>query len=276
MNSVPKVELASGDEMPQLGFGTWNLTGDISGEMVEKALDYGYTHVDTAESYGNESQIGEVLEDYDRSDLFITSKVSPSNLHYEDVLKCCEDSLDRLGIDYLDLYLIHWPNGAISIRETMWAMKELKERGLVRNVGVSNFGINELKVAMGVSDFPIAVNQVEFHPWLYRENMLDFAEENDVVITASACLARSAVFEDELIQELAEKYGKTPAQIVLKWEIEKGVVAIPKTTSEKHMKQNFQLFDWDLDPVDIEKIDNIDKTERVYELDFAPSWMSKV
>ncbi|KXA94023.1 oxidoreductase [candidate division MSBL1 archaeon SCGC-AAA259E19] len=276
MSSVPRLELKSGDDMPQLGFGTWNLSEKVSKKMVKKALDYGYTHIDTAESYGNESGVGEAIGDYERSELFITSKVSPSNLHYEDVLKCCEDSLDRLGTSYLDLYLVHWPNGAISIRETMWAMKELKDRGLVRNVGVSNFGINELKVAQAVADFPITVNQVEFHPWLYKENMLKFAEKNDIVITASAPLARTEVFKDDVIQELAEKYDKSPAQIVLKWELEKDVVTIPKTSSEKHMRQNFELFDWDLEPEDIERIDDIERTERVYELNFEASWMSKI
>lgn len=275
MSSVPSVELRSGDHMPQLGFGTWNLSERTAKKMVKKALDFGYNHIDTAEGYRNESGVGEAIKKHERSELFITSKVSPSNLHYEDVIKCCKDSLERLGTSYLDLYLVHWPNGAISIRETMLAMKDLKEEGLVRNVGVSNFGINEVKTADGVSEFPITVNQVEFHPWLYKEKMLEYTNDRGIVITGSAPLARSEVFQDELIQELASKYDKTPAQIVLKWEMEKGIVAIPKTSSVKHMKQNFQLFDWEMDLKDIERIDSIQKTKRVYELNFEASWISK-
>lgn len=172
----------------------------------------------------------------------------------------------------MDLYLIHWPNGAISIRETLWAMKKLQEEGLVRSIGISNFGINQLKIAMEVSEAPICVNQVEFHPWLYKKELLEFCKENDVILTASAPLARSRVFKDELIQRLAEKYDKTPAQIALKWELQKEVVTIPKTSSEEHLRENFQLFAWELESQDVEKIDNIHKTERCYELNFKAEW----
>ncbi|KXB00861.1 oxidoreductase [candidate division MSBL1 archaeon SCGC-AAA259O05] len=264
--------MKDGKKIPALGFGTWNLTGDISQKMVEKALELGYTHIDTAESYGNESQIGEAIKEYDRSNLFITSKVSPSNLHYEDVLSSCESSLKRLGTSYLDLYLIHWPNEAISLRETLWAMKKLQEKGLVKSIGVSNFGINQLKIAVAVSEAPICVNQVEFHPWLYKKELLEFSKEKDILLTASAPLARTRVLQDELIQKLAKKYDKTPAQITLRWEFQKGVVTIPKTSSEDHLEDNFQLFDWKLDPEDVEKIDNIQKTERCYELNFKAEW----
>lgn len=243
--------------------------------MVEKALEYGCTHLDTAEGYSNESEIGDVIRDYDRSDLFVTSKVSPHNLHYEDVLKSCKSSLERLGTSYLDLYLIHWPNGAISIRETLWAMKKLHDRGLVKSIGVSNFGINQLKVAKGVSELPICVNQVEFHPWLYKKAMLNFCKKHEVILTASAPLARTQVLKDETIQDTAEKYNKTPAQIVLKWEIQKGAVTIPKTTSESHLRENFQLFDWKLNSEDIKKIDNIPKTQICYELNFDADWITK-
>ncbi|KXA91237.1 oxidoreductase [candidate division MSBL1 archaeon SCGC-AAA259D18] len=264
--------MKDGRKIPALGFGTWNLSGEECQRMVEKALDLGYTHIDTAEGYNNESQIGEVLQTYDRSNLFITSKVSPSNLHYEDVLSSCESSLEKLGTSYLDLYLIHWPNEAISIRESLWAMKKLQEEALVRSVGISNFGVNQLKIAMGVSEAPICINQVEFHPWLYKRELLDFCKENGVILTASAPLARSRILKDELIQKTARKYDKTPAQIALKWELQKGLVTIPKTTSEDHLRKNFQLFDWKLDPQDVEKIDSIPKTERCYEFNFKAEW----
>lgn len=273
MNLIPEIDLKNNEKIPQLGLGTWGLKNSQCEETVEKALEIGYTHIDTAESYGNEDRIGDIVSRRDRSNLFITSKIWPCNLHYEDVLNSCKSSLEKLNTGYLDLYLIHWPNEAVSIRETLHAMKRLHDKGLVKSIGVSNFGVNQLKIAVEVSELPICVNQVEFHPWLYRKNLLNFCEENDIVITASAPLARTKVLHDETIKELAEKYQKTPAQIVLKWEIEKGVVTIPKTRSEKHLRENFHLFDWDIKPNDVEKIDEIPKMEKCYEHNFDASWI---
>lgn len=265
---IPELSMKNGDGIPTLGFGTWDLQTEVCGTMVGKALEIGYTHIDTAEMYGNESGVGKAIQGYDRADLFITSKVMQSNLHYEDVLKSCKSSLERLATSYLDMYLIHWPNEAVSLRETLWAMKKLHEEGLVRGIGVSNFGINQLKIALKVSELPICINQVEFHPWLYKEDMLEFCTEKDVVVTASAPLARTRILEDEVLQKLAEKYDKTPAQIALRWETQKGVVTIPKTRSESHLKENFLLFDWKLGTEDIRKIDKIPRTERCYEYNF--------
>ncbi len=260
--------LKTGDEMPKVGLGTWDLSVDEARSSVEIALDLGYNHIDTAEGYQNESGVGDAIQGHDRSDLFITSKVLPSNLHYDDVIESCEASLEKLGTDYLDLYLVHWPNEAISVRETMHAMRRLLEDGKVRNVGVSNFNKYQLMVTLRVSEAPVTVNQVEFHPWLYQKDLLDYCEENDIVVTAAAPLSRAKVLEDEVIQELAEKYGKTPAQVVIKWENQKGVISIPKSTSRKHIEENFQVFDWELDSEDVKKIDNIDKYERCYMIDF--------
>lgn len=261
---IPTRKLKTGDEIPVIAYGTWDIAEENVGEKVEIALKAGYNHIDTAEGYHNEAGIGEVLKDYNRDELFITSKVLPSNLNYESVIKACKRSLEKLGTDYLDLYLIHWPNPAISLRETLQAMKYLVDQGLVKNIGVSNFSVYQLKVALKITQVPITVNQVEFHPWLYQKELLEVCDQNDVVLEASAPLARTEVLSDQTIVELAEKYDKSPAQIVLKWELQKGIVPLPKSKSESHIKENLELFDWELKAEDMAAIDNIDHEKRVY------------
>lgn len=261
---IPTRKLKTGDEIPVIAYGTWDIAEENVGKNVEIALKAGYNHIDTAEGYHNEAGIGEVLENYEREELFITSKVLPSNLNYESVIKACERSLEKLGTDYLDLYLIHWPNPAISLRETLQAMKYLYDKGLVKNIGVSNFSVYQLNVALKITQVPITVNQVEFHPWLYQEELLEVCNENDVVIEASAPLARAEVLKDETILEIADKYDKSPAQIVLKWDLQKGIVPLPKSKSRAHTEENLELFDWELKEEDIEKIDKIDKKKRIY------------
>ena len=261
---IPTRKLKTGDEIPVIAYGTWDIAEENVGENVEVALKAGYNHIDTAEGYHNEGGIGEVLENYDRDELFITSKVLPSNLNYESVIKACERSLEKLGTDYLDLYLIHWPNPAISLRETLQAMKYLVDQGMVKNIGVSNFSVYQLKVALKITPVPITVNQVEFHPWLYQKELLEVCDQNDVVVEASAPLARTEVLSDETILELADKYDKSPAQIVLKWELQKGIVPLPKSRSKAHIEENLDLFDWELKAEDMALIDNIDTEKRVY------------
>lgn len=267
--STPTVTLPSGDELPQVGAGTWQLRGDTARDSVTAALDAGYTHIDTAEGYRNEAALGDAItaSAVDRDDLFLTSKVLAKNLDYESVLAACEASLERLGTDYLDLYLVHWPNPAISLRETLDAMATLHDQGKVRNVGVSNFSAYQLSAAHHISDVPIAVNQIEFHPWYFREDLLSYCRDHDIVVEAAAPLARTEYLDDPVVTDIAEKYDVTPAQVALKWELEKGAVVLPKSTSEAHLRQNLDLFDWDLAPEDVERIDGIDVMENVYMID---------
>lgn len=261
--------MKDGNSIPQIGLGTYRLKGKECQNAAEIALEYGYNHIDTAEMYENESEVGKAIKKVDREDLFITSKVWPNNLRYEDVLNACESSLNRLGTSYLDLYLIHWPNEAIPLKETLDAMKELHDEGKVKSIGVSNFTIQQVKEAMEVSDIPIAVNQIEFHPWLYQEKMLDFCSDKDIILTAYAPIARTKVFEEEIIQNLVEKYSRPPAQIVLRWGIQKGVVVIPKSSSRNHIKENIQIFDWELSQEDVERIDSIPTEKRLVTLHYA-------
>jgi len=263
--SEPTRTLPSGDELPIVGVGTWNIGGDTVREAVRAGLDAGYTHVDTAEGYKNEAEIGDVLADYDRDDLFLTSKVLPKNLNYDSVIESCEASLDKLGTDYLDLYLIHWPNPAVSLRETLDAMATLHDQGKVRNVGVSNFSAYQLSCAQHVSDVPIAVNQIEFHPYFQRPDLVEYCRDTDTVLEAAAPLARTEVFDDPVVQDLADEYDKSPAQIVLKWAVEQDVVVLPKSSSPEHVRQNHELFDWDLAAEDRDRLDDLERDEPVYD-----------
>ncbi|GGL28888.1 glyoxal reductase [Halarchaeum grantii] len=263
--SVPTVTLQSGDELPLVGVGTWDIDGDTVKDAVRAGLDAGYTHVDTAEGYHNEAEIGDALAEYERDDLWLTSKVLPKNLTYDSLIESCEDSLEKLGTDYLDLYLVHWPNPAVSIRETMDAMAHLHEEGLVKNVGVSNFSAYQLSAAQHVSDVPIAVNQIEYHPWFQRDDLVEYCRETDVALEAAAPLARTEVFGDDVVQDLAEKYDKSPAQIVLKWAIEDDVAVLPKSSSPEHVRQNFELFDWELDAADHARLTERDRNHPVYD-----------
>jgi len=265
MTDVPTLTLPSGDELPQIGFGTWNIESETLESGLRAALDTGYAHVDTAEGYKNEAEIGEVLAEYDRDDVFLTSKVLAKNLNYDSLLESCRDSLDRLGTDYLDLYLIHWPNPAISLRESLDAMATLRDEGLVRNVGVSNFSAYQLSCAHHVSDVPIAVNQIEFHPWFQRPDLVEYCRETDTVVEAAAPLARTEVFEDDIVRELADRHDKHPAQIVLKWAIERDIVVLPKSSSPEHVRANFDLFDWSLTDDDLAALDDRDRDHPVYD-----------
>jgi len=272
---VPTTTLPSGDELPVVGKGTYELEGETVQEPVGIALESGYTHVDTAEGYMNEAALGEVLAEHDREDLLLASKVLPKHLNYESVIETAKQTLADLGTDYLDLYLIHWPNPAISVRETMDAMATLKAEGVVRNVGVSNFSRYQLSAAQHVADVPIAVNQIEFNPYFQRTELVEYCQDNDIVVEAAAPIARGEVLSDPTLQELGEKYDKTPVQVALRWAVEKDIVVLPRSTSRSHIEENVDLFDFELDDDEHARIDDLDRGEPSYD-DRARSWDDEV
>ena len=262
---MQKLKLKSGNEIPILGLGTWQLSGKDCKEAVKKAIKLGYTHIDTALIYENQEEIGEALKEIkvDRAKLFITSKVWRDNLDYHGVLGQCDEVLYELGVDYVDLLLIHWPNSLMPMGETFKAFKELISEGKVKQIGVSNFTINHLKKAMEVSEVPITVNQVEYHPYLNQEELLNFCKKNNIILTAYSPLARGEVFKDNLLKEIAEKYNKSAAQVTLRWLIQKGIVVIPKSKNEKKIKENKEIFDFKLKREDVDKINNIKIKKRL-------------
>jgi diketogulonate reductase-like aldo/keto reductase len=276
--NIPKVKLKSGNEMPAIGLGTWELRGDECKSAVKKALELGYNHIDTAIVYGNQKEIGEALEELSyncggkRKELFITSKVWRTNLAYGAVLEECEQILEELKIDYLDLLLIHWPNSDIPIGDTMKAFKKLVDKGKVKNVGVSNFNINHLKKALSEADkigVKISINQVEFHPYLYQKKLLDFCKDNQVHITAYSPLSRGLVFKEPVLGDISKKISKSVSEIVLSWLMEKEIIVIPKSSDEEHLKDNLESVKLKLSKDQIKKIDSLNKDQRLINPGFS-------
>ncbi len=254
------VKLNENSEIPVLGFGTWQLHGDSCVRSVEYALGVGYRHIDTAESYDNQVEVGRAIRNSGvrRDDIFLTSKVWMTNLKKDQVVNACKKSLDEIDTEYLDLYLIHWPNRSVPIEETLEAMNELKESGLIRAIGVSNFTINHLKDALR-SGVELNNNQVEFHPSLNQVELKEFCDENGVVVTAYSPIAQGKDLRIKVVKDLSNKYGKSGAQVILNWLRQKNIVAIPRSSNPIHIKDNFESLDWDLDQEDVREIDDIDR-----------------
>ncbi len=269
------VKLDSGNKMPMVGFGTFTLTGDVCRESVEKAIELGYTHIDTAEIYENEKQVGQGIKaglektSLTREDLFVTSKVWKDNLRDDEVIEACLGTLDDLGLDHLDLYLIHWPNSDIPMEGTFKALAKLKRDGKVKDIGVSNFTTTHLKKAQKVSSAPISINQVEYHPYLNQNKLLNYCKENDITVTAFSPLGNAELLTKKPLIELAEKVDKSLAQVILKWLVDKDIIVIPRSTSTEHMKENLDLFSWDLPEEVFNRIEQLDKTMRVRDPEFG-------
>lgn len=262
-------KLRSGYEIPVVGLGTWQLTGSMCERAVSRALELGYRHIDTAELYGNEAEIGKAIRHAERRRLFITSKVSSANLETYDVIRACRESLERLGTDYLDLYLLHWPNDAIPLGRTMEGMQSLVADGSVRSIGLSNFDVERMAEAMAASEAPICNNQVEYHPFRPREEIPSFCRRHGISFTAYCPLARGKALEDATLQSIGRKYGKSPAQVSLAWLLSKGAVVIPKATSPEHLQANTELDGWELSPADVETIDRMGVREKVVDVRYT-------
>jgi len=249
-----------GARVPRIGLGTWALRGETCQETVLAALDLGYRHIDTAEMYGNERAIGHALAKscLPREELFLTSKVWRNHMHHDGVLEACDQSLEDLGTEYLDLYLIHWPVTDVPIDETVGALDELQRSGRVRRIGVSNFSAAQLAEAQKVSQTGIFCNQVEINPWRYPADVLAACQASDVLVTAYTPLARGRVQSSDVLRDVGDSYGKTAVQVALRWLIQKpNVVAIPKASSRDHLEQNMAVFDFELDSRAMEAIDNL-------------------
>jgi len=265
-------------ELPPIGIGTWeNTDPDACATAVQTALDMGYTHVDTADIYGNEVHVGEGIAraDVDREEFVLATKAhtQATGLTYDDVITTAEQSLERLGVDYLDLLYVHWPTGDYEPAETLPAYDELVERGLVDRVGLSNFTPELLDEAKSHLDAPITAHQVEMHPLLQQRELREYAREDDHWLVAYSPLARGEVFDVPEVEAVAEKHGVSEAQVSLAWLLTKeNVAAIPKATSEAHVRDNYAALNLDLDPEDVERIDAIDREERLVEIDGAP-WL---
>lgn len=250
-------ETAHHVRIPAVGLGTYGLQGREGVETMKRALDVGYRHLDTAELYENETAVGTALAEsaVSRDEVFLTTKVWKTNLAPEDLLHSARRSAEKLGVDVIDLLLIHAPSRSVPIAETIDAMNALQREGVVRHVGVSNFDVDQLREAMAASETPIVTNQVEYHPYENRSELLAFCNEHDVLLTAYSPLAKGRVARDDALAAIGDRYDKTAAQVALRWLVQQpNVVAIPKASGEAHLRENLDVFDFALTDDEMERI----------------------
>lgn len=236
-------------KIPVLGLGTWQMHGNECRQAIDTALQLGYRHIDTAQLYRNEQDIGQAIQQANvtRDEIFLTTKLLSSNLRHDQVLSSLSASLERLQTEYVDLLLIHSPNPSVPISETINAMNQLQDAGKVKHIGISNFSVQQTQDAMEVSETPIFTNQIEYNPHNKQQKILEFCIEEDVALTAYTPLAKNRVARDKTVQEIASEHGKTPAQVTLRWLIQQDhVITIPKSSDPQHLKENLDIFDFEL------------------------------
>jgi diketogulonate reductase-like aldo/keto reductase len=250
--------LGDGHAIPLLGLGVWQIRdGAECVDAVRWALELGYRHVDTAQAYGNEESVGEALRESGiaRDEVFVTTKFNPRQ---RDPVAAVEQSLRRLGLDHVDLYIVHSPRGGPT-----WAwpgMEAARERGYASSIGVSNFGVGELRQVLAEASVPPAVNQVQFSPYAYRRALLDACEENAVVLEAYSPLGTGRHLASDTVREIADSLGRTPAQVLLRWCLERNIPVIPKSTHRERIAENGRIFDFSLSGDDVERLDRLDLT----------------
>jgi methylglyoxal/glyoxal reductase len=265
MNIQSTVTLKNGVKMPLFGLGVFLSKEGLEVEnAVLISLEAGYRHIDTAAVYGNERGVGKAVKKsgIPRNEIFITSKVWNSDQGYQTTFDAFEESIERLGTDYIDLYLIHWPKGEISL-ETWKALEEIYAQGRVKAIGVSNFLVHHLEMLLRHSKIIPMVNQVEFHPYLQQPSLQQFCTDHQIRLEAWSPIMKGKVNEIPMLQILGLKYGKTPVQITLRWELQKQIVTIPKSVHHDRILSNANVFDFEISPEDMAKIDNLNREQRV-------------
>jgi 2,5-diketo-D-gluconate reductase B len=265
--------VVNGVRIPSLGFGTWQLRGDEAYDGVRDALEIGYRHVDTAQMYGNEAEVGRAIADseVDREEIFLVTKVPPKNLSPADVRSSHEESLRRLGTDDVDLLLIHWPSNSVPLADTLEAMTALVEEGKTRHIGVSNFTPSLVDEARDHAE--IIANQVEFHPFIDQSHLVVNATRNDLTLTAYSPLAEGRVVGDATLETIGEHHGKSAAQVAIRWLLQHpNVTVIPRSSSPEHREANFDVFDFELTGNEMERIAARSRGERLTDPPMAPDW----
>lgn len=263
-NLQDTVTLNNGVKMPGFGLGVYKMEdGQSVVQSVKAALKHGYRLIDTASYYQNEEGVGQAVKEsgVPREEIFVTSKVWNDQQGYENTLKAFDESLEKLGLEYLDLYLVHWPVTG-KFKDTYRALEKIYEDGKVRAIGVSNFQVHHLEDLLKDCKVKPVINQVEYHPHLIQEEVKSFCERENIQLEAWAPLKRGGVFEEPIVQELSEKYRKTPAQIILRWDIQHHVVTIPKSVKEERIIENAHIFDFTLTKEEMNQIDSLNRNER--------------
>lgn len=269
---MEKIKLNNGILMPGIGFGTWKIK-DYNQviDVVKNAIEVGYRHIDTASVYGNEEAIGTALKEscIPREDIFVTTKLWNSVRGYNETICAFNESLKKLQLEYIDLYLIHWPS-PLEFRdcyqekniETYQALEKLYSQGKIKAIGVSNFLKHHIEELKNFVSIPIAVNQIEFHPYYYDQETIEYCKQNDIIIEAYSPLGRGEILKDNTITDIAKKYNKSPAQICIRYAIDNQIVPLPKTISKQRMIENLNVFDFNLMKEDIDKIRNLSNDDK--------------
>ena len=279
MTSVPTIRLNNGVEIPQLGFGVFQVPPEDCVEVTRTALEVGYRHIDTAEMYGNEKEVGQAIREsgIDRTEVFVTSKLNNGFHARDDALKAFDQTMDDLGLDHLDLFLVHWPLPGIDVDyvETWQAMEEIYAGGRCRAIGVSNFHQHHLHRIFEAGDVRPAVNQIEASPYLTQDPLRAFCRDHEIAVEAWSPIARGKVSDDPAIQQVARSVGRTPpAQVTLRWHLQRGDIVFPKSVDRGRMAENFAVFDFELDESAMTALTGLDRGERTGpdpdEFDYIP------
>jgi 2,5-diketo-D-gluconate reductase A len=266
MTDVPNIDLNDGNRIPQLGFGVFQIDPSETVDAVVRALEAGYRHIDTAEMYGNEREVGEGIRrsGLDRGEVFVTSKLNNSFHEPDDARRAFESTLEALGFDHVDLFLIHWPLPTLydgDFVSTWRTLEEFKADGRARSIGVSNFQVEHLERLAAETDTVPAVNQIELHPYFQNREVRAHDEEQGIATEAWSPIAQGEVLDDAEIGEIADRVRRTPAQVVLRWHIQRDNIVFPKSTTPERIKENFEIFDFELEHSDLERIDELDRGE---------------
>ncbi len=273
------IRTAGQARIPVLGLGTWQSTGQDCIDVVSQGLQMGYEHIDTAQAYDNEVEVGKGIKQSGiaRDKFFLTTKIFPDDMKFEPekLHAAAKRSLENLDTDYVDLLLLHWPDDRVPLSETIPALCELQKQGLTRHIGVSNFNIANLMEVKRYADVPIVVNQVEFHPFIKQNSLQTFLNNHHILLEAYSPLARGDVFDDETIKEIAQKHNVTPAQISLAWILsDKNRVAIPKTSNPDHLQGNLDAVNVELSADELERIGKLARSDgrKIKHPDYSPEW----
>jgi 2,5-diketo-D-gluconate reductase A len=263
---VPAIDLNDGRTIPQLGFGVFKIPPAETVPAVSRALEVGYRHIDTAQMYGNEKEVGLAVREYglDRADVYVTSKLNNGFHRPDDARRAFAATLSDLRFEYVDLFLIHWPLPTLydgDFVSTWRTLERFREDGRARSIGVSNFQVEHLERLAAESDVVPAVNQIELHPYLLNEEVRAYDEAHGIATQAWSPIAKGTVLDDPVVTGLSRKLARSPAQIVLRWHLQRGTIVFPKSTTPARIQQNFELFDFELEPGDVAEIDALDRGE---------------
>jgi 2,5-diketo-D-gluconate reductase A len=266
MSAIPNIELNDGTAIPQLGFGVFQIDPSETAKAVEHALGVGYRHIDTAEMYRNEREVGEGIRaaGVDRADVYVTSKLNNGYHEPDEARRAFDKTLEALGSDYVDLFLIHWPLPTLydgDFVATWKTLEEFKADGRARSIGVSNFQVDHLRQLIDECDVVPAVNQIELHPYFQNTEVASFGEDNAIVTESWSPIAQGDVLDDPVVNEIAGSVGRTPAQVVLRWHVQKDYIVFPKSTTPERIEENFEIFDFELSGDQMEQIDELDRGE---------------